>query len=115
TLLEGIDQIQSVMYSNIPENNYNASASFSKSWSAFSLATSIQAGFSDYNQWINYKFMEYQSKNYGYQIAATSWKEGWPNVRLGISQFFINSQSESYQNKYWTANPFVELSYKLGG
>lgn len=115
TLLEGIDQIQSIMYSNIPENNYNASASFSKSWSAFSLATSIQAGFSDYNQWINYKFMEYQSKNYGYQIAATSWKEGWPNVRLGISQFFINSQSESYQNKYWTANPFVELSYKLGG
>lgn len=72
TILEGIDQISTSIYSEIPENNYSFIGSISKSWRSSSISFSGQAGLSDYSRLVNNEKIDYQSNNYAYQISAAS-------------------------------------------
>lgn len=113
TLLEGIDQVSTSVYTDLPEINYNAFASINKRCSSFSLSLAGQAGLADYSRLVNNEQLDYQSHNFGYRVVATSWAEGWTYIRIGFNQYFFNSKSDTFKNNYWTADPYLE--YRLGG
>lgn len=113
TVLEGIDQISTSVYSNLPENNYSFNGSFSKSFSDFVLGTGVNAGLSDYSRIINEEQIDYKNQNFSYRLQATYRKKNAPYVRLLWTQRFNNSQSETYKSKYLTTEPSVELEYNF--
>lgn len=115
TILEGIDQIATSVYFDLPENNYNAFASVNKRWSFISLSLSGQVGLADYSRVVNEEQLDYRSQNFGYRMLATLFADDWPFIRLGFNQYFTNSESDAFKNTYWTADPYIELQYSFGG
>ncbi|HLW15244.1 MAG TPA: hypothetical protein VKX30_07080 [Flavobacteriaceae bacterium] len=115
TLLDGINQVSTSVYTDLPENNYNAFASINKRWSFFSLSFAGQAGLADYSHVVNNEQLDYQSHNFGYRMSATTFTENWPFIRIGFNQYFFDSKSDTFKNNYWTADPYIELQYNLGG
>lgn len=114
TAIEGVEQVSSLIYSNLPETNFNTFFRVSKNWSKSSLGVSAQKGWSDFNQWINNTFLDYKSSYFSYQLSASSWKEKLPFVRASFRQVFYNTKSENYSNSYWTATPRIDVSYRMG-
>lgn len=113
TILTGIDQVSTSVYSDLPENNYSFNGSFSKTLSNFVLGTSINAGLSDYSRVINEEQIEYKNQNLSYRLQTTYRKKNAPYIRLIWTQRFTNSQSETYKSKYLTTEPSVELEYNF--
>lgn len=113
TVLEGIDQISTSVYSDLPENNYSFNGSFSKSLSDFLLGTGVNAGLSDYSRIINEEQIDYKNQNLSYRLQATYRKKNAPYLRFLWTQKFTNSQSNTYKSSYLTTEPSIELEYNF--
>lgn len=113
TILEGIDQIQTSIYSTIPENNYNFSGSFSKSWLGLTFASSVSTSFSDYSRIVNKEQIDIKNQNYGYALQLAYKEKNLPYIKVAWRQRFSNSQSETYKNKYVVTEPSIDLEYNF--
>ncbi|RLD60549.1 MAG: hypothetical protein DRI95_15355 [Bacteroidetes bacterium] len=110
-ILEGINQINTSIYTNLPENFYSVNASFSKKINKIKYILSGNTSFSDYSRIINNNLEDYNSNNTTFTIGAETYFKKLPNLEIGVSQSFSNFSSKDFTNKFSQTNPYVILEY----
>ena len=111
TQIEGIDQVNTSIYTSFPENNYNAMGSFAKQISKYKFTLSGNLSWADYSRVVNDELNDYQSNNYGYTIKAETRFKDWPNLELGWEQGLNNFKSDRLENKFTKINPYAVLDW----
>lgn len=111
TVLEGIDQIITAIYTNLPEENLSLSGSISKKISDFKFTLQGNASLIEYKRIINSATVSYISKNYGYALKAKTSFKDLPNFEIGFEQYFTHFESDNFSNKFLQINPYLNLEY----
>jgi len=111
TEIEGIDQVNTLFYTDLPENNYSLNFSYSKRLGKWRLSLNTNGSYRDYKRIINEEISSFESQNLFYQLKAdTSFKE-WPNFEFGFSHTFNELESENFSNNFMQIQPFVFIEY----
>lgn len=111
TILEGIDQINTAIYTSLPEETFGFSGSFSKKLGDFKLTLQSNATLSDYKRIINSEIVNYESLNYGYTFKTETSFKDLPNIEIGLENRFSEFQSDNFTNDFIQLNPYVNLEY----
>lgn len=111
TVLEGINQVSKMIYSDIPENSYNISGRLQKRWSDYTVGVFPKLIFSDYSRLINNEKRNYNSKVYAYTLSLRTDYEGFPNFTLRFNHILRNFNSDQTENKFYTMRPRLSVDY----
>lgn len=113
TQMEGIDQINTSVYSNLPENNYAFAGSIGKQLGKYRVTLQGNLNLADYTRIINEKSMDYQSDNYGYTLKAeTNFKDG-PNFEVGWEHYLNKIKTENSENNFTQISPYALLNWNF--
>ncbi len=111
TRLEGIDQVNTSIYTDFPENSFHYIGNLSKSWSHFSLALRTGVSLFGYSRIINAQKLRYHNQSYNYRIRVrTHFKKG-PNFNLSLSQNFRRTSSHNFKSNYYSIYPSLSIDY----
>ncbi len=110
-IIDGIDQINTAFYSDLPENRFAMNASFSKKIKKIKYTIAGNASFSEYSRNVNNVITDYQSNNYNYTIKAETYFKEFPNIEIGVQQGFSDFSSASSENKFIQTDPYANLEY----
>lgn len=113
TEIEGIDQINTSVYSDLPENSYSVNGSFSKKISKYRFTVRGMMNFSDYSRMINEKLSAYKANNYQYTIKAETRFKDWPNLEIGWKQSVSDFKSERHQSQFTRIDPYAILEWNF--
>lgn len=111
TEIEGIDQVNTLFYNDLPENNYSLNFSYSKKIGKWRLNLSTNGSLRDYKRIINEEVTNFESQNLFYQLKADTRFKEWPNFEFGFSQTFNRLDSENFSNNFLQIQPFVFIEY----
>jgi len=111
TILEGIDQITTAIYTSLPEETFGLSGSISKKLSDFKFTLQGNASISDYQRIINAENLEYASKNYSYTFKTETSFKDLPNLEIGLKQRFSEFEADNFSNNFMQLNPYANLEY----
>ncbi|MEH6406574.1 MAG: carboxypeptidase-like regulatory domain-containing protein, partial [Leeuwenhoekiella sp.] len=111
TSLEGIDQINTLFYSDLPENSYGASGSFAKKIRDYRFTIESKINLSDYSRLVNDDLIDYTSLNYGYTLKVETSYDNWPNLEVGLRHDFSDFESDSFTSKFTRISPYGYLDY----
>ena len=111
TQIEGIDQINTLIYTDLPENSYGTNASFSKKISDYRFTLGGNLNLSDYSRIINNATLAYNSVNYGYNFKTETSFDTWPNLETGLRHSFSDFSSDSFESAFQRITPFAYLDY----
>lgn len=111
TVLEGIDQINTSIYTNLPETNLSLNGSFSKKLLKIKFTLSGTASLSEYQRNINDQTINYTSNTYSYSFKTETIFKEFPNFEMGLTQGFNNFSSSDFNNNFVQTNPYVILEY----
>src|SRR5699024_9291236 len=111
TILEGVNQINTSVYSNLPENTYTLDGNLTKRFEDYQLRAKGNISLSDFSRIINEATNKYQTQHYQYELSGQTFFEEWPNFKIGFSQDFNTSKSKLFQNKFMALEPYFELDY----
>ena len=110
-VLEGIDQINTSVYTDLPENNLSANVSVSKKINKLKFTLSSNASFLDYSRNINNNIVKYRSNSYGYTAKAETSFNELPNIELGLRQRLSDFSSSTFENTFTQTDPYAILEY----
>ncbi len=110
-LIEGIDQISSLMYTDMPENSYFGTASVAKQIRKLKFTLSGNVNLSDYSRIINNEIFDYNSRNYSYTVKTETRFKKLPNLEVGFRQDFNNFKSDNFSNHFTQISPYANLDY----
>ncbi|WP_229731927.1 TonB-dependent receptor [Psychroflexus planctonicus] len=114
TEIEGIDQVNTSIYTDLPENSYSFNSSVSKLIRKLRLGISGGITLSDYSRIINDEVIDYNSNSYNYAFTfSTRFKEKWPNVELRFQQFYNDLSSVAIDNQFVQTSPNINVSYRF--
>lgn len=111
TQIEGIEQVNTSIYTSLPENNYVFTGSFGKQLGDYRLTLLGNLNLTDYTRIVNDDLIDYQSNNYGYTLKAETRFKVWPNFEIGWEQQLSNFKSENSENKFTQINPYATLDW----
>tara|TARA_R100000306_G_scaffold8101_5_gene10766 strand:- start:5227 stop:7920 length:2694 start_codon:yes stop_codon:yes gene_type:complete len=111
TLIEGIDQVNTSIYTNLPEENFSIQASFSKKIKRFKFTLSGNTSLANYSRSINDMVIDYSSNYYSYTVKTETYFKDWPNLEIGLRQGFSNFSSENFENTFTQTDPYAILEY----
>jgi hypothetical protein len=111
TILEGIDQITTAIYTSLPEETLGISGSFSKKIIDFKFTLQGNSMVSKYQRIINTDILFYRSFNYGYTFKTETTFKNYPNVEIGLENLFSEFESSGFSNKFVELNPYAILEY----
>ncbi len=111
TQIEGIDQVNTSIYTGLPENTYALMGSFAKQIKKYKFSLSGNISLADYSRIINQEVNDYQSNNYRYTLKAETRFKDWPNLEVGWEQRFSNFESDISTNKFTQVNPYAILDW----
>lgn len=111
TIIEGIDQIVTAIYTELPEEDYGLSASFSKKMKKYKVTFQANGLFTNYQRRINDKIVSYNNKNYGINLKAETSFKRLPNIELGIQNRLNEFQSNNFSNTFILINPYINFKY----
>ncbi|NBC57994.1 MAG: hypothetical protein GVY05_06900, partial [Bacteroidetes bacterium] len=111
TEIEGIDQINTLFYTDLPENNYNLNFMYSKRLGKWRLTLNTNASLSDYKRIINEDLSDFESQNLFYELKADTRFKDWPNFEFGFSQTFNSLNSDTFENDFMQIQPYVFIEY----
>lgn len=111
TILEGIDQITTAIYTSLPEETLGFMGSFSKKISDFKFTVEGNSMVSEYQRIINTDILYYSSFNYGYTYKMETSFKHLPNIEIGLENRFSEFESSSFSNKFVQLNPYANLEY----
>jgi hypothetical protein len=111
TLIEGIDQVNTLFYADLPENTYAVNFNFTKRLGKWRLSLNTNTSFRDYIRIINEAETDFNSQNIRYEVKADTRFKEWPNVEFGVSQTFNNLSSSTFENNFTQIQPFVFVEY----
>jgi len=111
TIIQGIDQITTAIYTDLPEETYSLSGSFSKKISNYKLTIQGHGSLSNYQRTINNSLISYESGNYGYTFKTETSFKDLPNLEIGVQQRISEFTSNSFSNSFDQVNPYAILEY----
>ena len=111
SIIEGIDQITTLIYTDVLENSYFGNTSIAKQIRKLKFTLSGNANISDYSRIINNESIDYISHNYSYTIKAETRFRKLPNIELGYRQDFNNFESDNFSNSFTRIHPYANLDY----
>ncbi len=111
TQIEGIDQINTLIYTDLPENSYSANASFSKKISDYRFTVGGNLNLSDYSRIVNNETLAYKSVNYSYNFKTETSFDDWPNLEAGVRHSFSDFSSDTFDSNFQRVTPFAYLDY----
>ncbi|WP_233357623.1 TonB-dependent receptor [Haloflavibacter putidus] len=111
TQIEGIDQVNTSIYTGLPENTYALMGSFAKQIKKYKFSLSGNISLADYSRIINQEKNDYQSNNYRYTLKAETRFKDWPNIEIGWEQRFSNFESDISTNKFTQISPYAILDW----
>lgn len=111
TTIEGIDQVSTIAYTDVPENTYFVTASVSKKIKKVKFTLSGNANFSDYSRIFNNRSVHNQSRSYNYETNMETSFRRFPNVEVGLEQNFHNFISDDFNNYFTEISPYFNLDY----
>lgn len=111
--IEGIDQISSLMYTELPENSYFGTASVAKQIQKFKFTLSGNVNFSHYSRIINDETIDYNSETYSYTVKTETRFKKLPNLEVGFRQDFNNFESDNFSNHFTQISPYANLDYNF--
>jgi hypothetical protein len=83
TQIEGIDQVNTTFYTDLPEENYGFNGMFSKRLGKWKLTLNSNLNLSNYKRIINEETLDYNSQNINYELKAETRFKEWPNFEFG--------------------------------
>lgn len=111
TQLEGINQVQGLLYTDLPENTYSLNVGYGKLWPNLILRFNGRVRLADYSRVINTTSYDYTSQYYAYRIFGRTTFDDLPNFSAGFTQRFSISSSDDFKNRYTSIEPYIELEY----
>ncbi len=111
TQIEGIDQVNTSIYTSLPENSYVFTGSFGKQLGDYRLTLDGNLNLTDYTRSVNNDLIDYQSNNHGYTLKVETRFKDWPNFEIGWEQQLSNFKSEKSKNKFTQINPYATLDW----
>lgn len=111
TILDGIDQINTPIYTELPQNSFSVRGSYSKQYEKLKFRLSGSTSFSNYDRLVNQNRIDLQSQNYRYAVKAETRFKNLPNLELGFQQHFNIFQSETVHNEFMQLGPYIYLEY----
>jgi hypothetical protein len=111
TVIEGIDQVNTSVYTDLPEENFSIQGSFSKKIKRFKFTLSGNTLLANYSRNINNTVTEYTSNYYSYAIKTETYFKEWPNIEIGLRQGFSTFSSETFKNNFTQTDPYAILEY----
>ena len=112
TVIDGIDQINTLFLSTLPENTYSINAAFTKQLDKYRLTASGNTSFSDYSRIINDGQQDFNANVYTYSLSGkTSYDKGL-NFELGLRQSFNSfNGSATTENRFTQIDPYFNIEY----
>ena len=112
TNIEGIDQINTLFLSTLPENTYNINSSITKTLSKYRLTLRANTSFSDYSRIINDIQQDFNTRNYFYALSIKTNYDKTPNFEIGLQQSFNSfNGSTTSQNNFTQIDPYINVDY----
>jgi hypothetical protein len=111
TEIEGIDQVNTLFYNDLPENSYTLNFMYSKRWGKWNVTLNSMAYLRDYTRILNDVETDFNSNNINYELKAETRFKEWPNFEFGFSQTFNTLNSDSFDNEFMQIQPFVFVEY----
>ena len=111
TVIEGIDQVNSLFYTDLPENTYGLNFNFSKRLGKWRLSLNSNASLRDYIRIINLEENNFNAQNIRYELKADTRFKDWPNFEFGFTQTFNNLKSDTFENDFMQIQPYVFVEY----
>ncbi len=111
TQIEGIDQVNTTFYTDLPEENYGFNGMFSKRLGKWQLTLNSNINLSNYKRIINEETLDYNSQNINYELKAETRFKKWPNFEFGWSQTFNSLETANFDNNFMQIQPFVFVEY----
>lgn len=111
SIIEGIDQINTLMFTDMPENSYSGNASIAKQIKKLKFTLSGNAILADYSRIINNEIIDYNSRNYSYAVKGETRFKKLPNLELGYRQDLNNFESDNFSNSFTRIHPYANLDY----
>lgn len=113
TTIQGINQINTLIYTSLPEKNYTGAASFTKLLGKVRLGLRANTSISEYSRNINASIEEFNSLNYGYSTEVDTRFKNAPNFTLGWRHNLSNFKGGNTTNKFQNIAPFINLEYRF--
>lgn len=111
TIIEGVDQITTAIYTDLPEETFSLSGSFSKNIKDFKFTLKTNGSLSKYSRIINEEILDYESKNYGYTFKTATFFRDLPNIEMGVEHRFNEFSNADFNNRFEQINPYAILEY----
>lgn len=113
TIIEGINQINTLILTSLPENDYRANVLLTKILGDYKLKARSNASLSDYSRIINNSVQDFQSLNYSYSLGVETSFKNAPNIEFSWNQSFNSFQSSTTTTNFTQINPAVNLEYRF--
>lgn len=114
TNIEGIDQINSLFLSTLPENTINTNISYRKNFDVFGFTIGGNINLSDYSRIINLSKQNFNSTLYSYSASISGNFEKAPNFEIGINQSLNSFKSNvAPRNSFSQINPYFNVEYSF--
>src|SRR5699024_5191593 len=91
TVLEGVNQINSPVYTEFPSNRYGFNGSFSKAWKTFKLSFKTMLHLNSYSRIVDEKRRDYRSQFYHFNVSLKTKYDNLPNLEVGLKQNYSTS------------------------
>lgn len=113
TEIEGIDQVNSLIYNDLPEERYSIIASFSKKLNKLKLTLNGNTLLSDYSRLINNQIIDYNVRNYVYTIKGETLFDNLPNIEIGFKHTTNRFNSDTFNNEFIQLEPYAIINYNF--
>jgi hemolysin activation/secretion protein len=111
TQIEGIDQVNSLFYTDLPENSYSFNLRYSKRLGKWKLSLKASASINDYIRILNEVETNFNSQNIDYTLKAETQLKDWPNFEFGFSQTFNSLNSDTFDSEFMQIQPYAYVEY----
>lgn len=113
TVIEGIDQINTLVYTSLPENSYRGNFQYTKLLGDYKIKVGSTASLSDYSRVINTVLQDFESQSYSYSLGLETRFKNAPNVEFNWNQRFNIFESATTSSNFTQINPSVHLEYRF--
>lgn len=113
TVIDGIDQINTLILTSLPENSYSGNVLFTKLLGKYRLKLGANISFSDYSRIINETQQDFNSNNYGYELELATRFKNAPNITTGLRHRFTDFKSANSTNSFSNINPYIDFEYRF--
>ena len=113
TVLEGIDQINTLVYTSLPENSYSGNFQYTKLLGDYKVKIGSNASLSDYSRIINSELQDFESQNYSYSLGFETRFKNAPNIEFNWTHRFNIFESATTRTNFTQINPSVHLEYRF--